>query len=255
MISLNEYRAMAAAEESHWWYRFLHHQVISVLRRYARGKSFLRLADAGCGTGGLLSRLESRMPAVEASGFDLSDFAVDLASRRTGARVFTGDIAGMAGYYPPKSLDVICSLDTLYFFPPEEMEEILTNFFNLLVPGGVALLNLPAGPAFAGTHDLAVGIRRRFTKKSILPRARAAGFIPARCFFWPCFLSVPILLFRTFERITLALGGEKTIPPSDLGYTSPPLDRILFKLLKAETLLPDTLRFFGSSLFLVLQKP
>ncbi len=38
---------------------------------------------------------------------------------------------------------------------------------TLLKPGGLLLMNLPTGKLFKGTHDIAVGIAKRYTKAHI----------------------------------------------------------------------------------------
>lgn len=53
----------------------------------------------------------------------------------------------------------------------------------LLKPGGLLLMNLPAGKLFRGTHDIAVGITERYTKEHI--KKLAGDSIELKeCFYW-----------------------------------------------------------------------
>ncbi|RME58453.1 class I SAM-dependent methyltransferase, partial [Candidatus Parcubacteria bacterium] len=67
------YQEMFQVENTHWWYRGLHDLVLHLLDKWFPGKS-LKIFDAGCGTGQLISLLSDAGHQV--SGLDYSDDAV-----------------------------------------------------------------------------------------------------------------------------------------------------------------------------------
>ena len=70
-----EYRTLRDLEDSFWWYRGLHRLVLDALRDLPPSA----ILDAGCGTGGLLSRISHRHHTI---GLDFSPHALSLAKER-----------------------------------------------------------------------------------------------------------------------------------------------------------------------------
>jgi SAM-dependent methyltransferase len=68
-----EYDAMARCEKELWWYKSLHDRTLRTIERVA-GKG-AKILDAGCGTGGMLTRLRNH-GYTNLDGFDLSPDAI-----------------------------------------------------------------------------------------------------------------------------------------------------------------------------------
>ncbi len=66
-MNADEYRRMADVEDRMWWYRGLHDVVLAALDRWGP-RPLPSLLDAGCGTGGLLRRLERSYRCAPFSG-------------------------------------------------------------------------------------------------------------------------------------------------------------------------------------------
>ena len=81
-----EYAVMDEVEERMWWYRALHARIGDTLAS-ARG----RVLDAGCGTGGLLTRLRGR-PGIELFGLEYANEAARRAAVKSGAIIVRGSI-------------------------------------------------------------------------------------------------------------------------------------------------------------------
>ena len=79
-----EYRRMAEAEDTMWWYRALHDRLVERTAQL-RLPPGARVLDAGCGTGGLLHRLEDALPALSYTGIDLDGPCLEVAGKRTAA--------------------------------------------------------------------------------------------------------------------------------------------------------------------------
>jgi SAM-dependent methyltransferase len=75
------------------------------------------------------------------------------------------------------------------------------EYFRVLRPGGYLYMSEVAFEALRGEHDLAVGIRRRYTRSDLGRRIEEAGFHVLRTTCANTILSPPIFLLRRFRRI------------------------------------------------------
>lgn len=244
-----EYDRMAECEQKLWWYRALHERTVEAIRQRF-GEQPVRILDAGCGTGGLMMYLrEQGFPQVE--GFDLSDSAVRYCADR-GLQAQALNLKQMAQHYPAQSFDVIVSNDTVCYLDAAEREAFVNGGHALLRDGGLLIFNAPAHEVFAGVHDRAVGIGKRFRRGDVGVMNAAGRMTEVRSGYWPFLLSPLILLVRTWQRIGLATGLIREIR-SDVSMPSPALNRLFLGLCRWEQRVLG-LAPFGSSLFVVLQR-
>jgi len=245
-----EYTKMAEVERKHWWYRTLHCLVLDAIKKSYDSRD-IAIIDAGCGTGGLLLGLIDKHYS-NVMGFDLSYDAVDLC-RAKGVNVVQHDLRRISELYPPDYADVIISNDTFYFFEMKWRVKILEQCFQVLKPNGLMLLNLPAGNAFRGIHDISVGIKQRFSKKDVRILFGQSKFQIIKTLYWPFFLSPLIFLERLRQRIMMRTNPAFKIS-SDIDMPSGLLNSLLARISSLENhILP--VKPFGSSIFLVVQKP
>lgn len=245
----HEYIKMADVEDRHWWYKSLNELVLHTISKQKKDKS-IKIVDAGCGTGGLLSKLKSE-GFLNISGFDLSDTGVEIG-RQKSLDVVQSDILNIHKLYTEDSVDVITSNDTFYFFSVEQRLEITNKFYNLLKRNGLVIVNLPALNAFSGIHDISVGCNYRFNKQDIFRIFDPNKYELLRSIYWPFMLSPVIFLSRLIQRIQLALNPDTGIE-SDIDLPSDSVNNLLYKIVAFEN---KWLRFkpFGSSLFLIMRK-
>lgn len=247
-----EYERMYQVERSLWWYQILHDRVLHQLRQHFGPTSLnLKILDAACGTGGLLSFLREKGYS-DLSGFDYSPHAIDF-SRERGLDVGFGDLKKVDEFRPQQRYDVMVCNDALYFLTDEEIEKTLSVFRERLTENGLLLINIHAFNAFAGTHDVAVGSTRRFTLADFKRYAQTSALRLHYHTYWPFLLSLPILAVRQWQRFQLRRGAvvaQKV--ESDVRYPGDLINGTLRSVTRAEqTLLHHAP--FGSSLFLVLQ--
>jgi SAM-dependent methyltransferase len=248
LVAKKEYEKMARVEQEHWWYRSLHHLVLNSIRRNTAGKD-ISIIDAGCGTGGLMLYLRQRGYS-NMRGFDLSPHAVGICHER-GLNVTEGDLRSIREHFTLSSADVIVSNDTFCFFRGEECADLMRQFFQVLQPGGLLILNVPALKAFRGIHDLSVGIRRRFSRPGFHALIDPDQFHVVRELFWPFLLSPMIYCVRLSQRIKMKLKRDYEIG-SDIDLPNPWFNRVLEGMTQFENRwLPA--KPFGSSLYLVLK--
>src|SRR5262245_53676270 len=181
-----EYTSMAEVEGTLWWYQALHHLVLAAIRAHA-GTAEPEIVDAGCGTGGLMLFLRAH-GLRNVRGFDLSADAVMWCKKRD-LDVKPGNLLDIGRLHAERSADVIVSNDTMYFLERDEQQRFVQQCADILRPGGLLILNLPALRAFAGIHDLSVGIRDRFSRADTRRLLAQPSFEVVRETYWPFLLT------------------------------------------------------------------
>ncbi len=241
-----EYDRVYRHETSHFWYRGLHARVLRAVERSVRGDRAPRVLDAGCGTGGLLARIATRFPGARGFGADFADRALVLARSRSTPRLVRAGVESLP--FADGSFDVVTSLDVLYHRAVQDDLHAVREFARVLRPGGALILNLPAHPSLAGSHDRMIHGARRYRRSDVARLARAAGLEIARLSWFNSFLFPPIALLRLVRRNAPA--------ESDVGDVPRPLNAALAALLALEARVADVLPLpFGLSVFAVLRKP
>lgn len=242
---------MFEVEDRMWWYKTLHDRVVQEIKSYSPDYCSLRILDAGCGTGGLLTRLRAEgITALE--GFDFNEHAVEFSKSRA-LPVSRKDITDF--HYPPASFDVVVSDDVLYQLDDPELLNALRCIHRALKPGGIFITNNNAFAVFGGIHDIAVGSKRRFVKGDF-DRFLAAfpDFRIEKSTYWSLVLSPLILGVRLFQRLQLKWGLVKADEvQSDVSLPSEGVNRFLYRVCSLERRLLKRAPF-GSSLFLVIRK-
>jgi len=194
-----EYEVMAQVEANHWWYRALHHAVLDAIEQQFASRQ-IKVLDAGCGTGGLLSALK-RAGYDSVRGFDLSPVAVTICRTRA-LQVEVGNLSDINSVDLPLRFDVIVSNDVLYHLPAGDREQFIAHAFERLNPGGLLIMNLPALKGFRGQHDRAVGVTHRFNRREFRQLFEKTGFEAVQLRYWPVLLAPAIYLVRSWQRMT-----------------------------------------------------
>ncbi|HLP53262.1 MAG TPA: class I SAM-dependent methyltransferase [Chitinophagales bacterium] len=245
-----EYDKMAAAESMHWWYSTLHGLVLKTLQRHFQHKKDIALLDAGCGTGWLMLYLKQQ-GYTNMQGFDISEHALEHCGKR-GLMVNRLGLQQVGDFYKPQSVDAIICCDALYFLDFQQQKKTLEHFAAILKPKGLLLLNLPALDVFSGTHDISVGIKKRYhhsVLQQLLPPY--LGLSSATFRYWPVALSPVIALARARQRKKMNEGVGSAV--SDVNLPAVGVNMLLKAILKIEMKLPPVINF-GSSLFVAYVK-
>ncbi len=228
-------------EDFYWWYKGLHHIVLKSIKKYIFKKQ-ISILDVGCGTGKLLQILKKFYPNI--TGFDYNPEAIKLANKRN-VNCILADIKN----WNFQKYDVIISLDLLCYFNYKETAQIINTFSNALNPKGIIIINLPAFPILKRHHDLAVGIKQRFTikkLKKILPENLKIEILSYRL----PILFIVIIFKKFFQKLF------KPTVNSDLKKIPNFLNSILLSYHKLENwLILNKIKLpFGSSIYAVLRK-
>ncbi|HEX2851848.1 MAG TPA: class I SAM-dependent methyltransferase [Opitutaceae bacterium] len=179
----DEYLKLADVEDRMWYFRSLHQHVD---REFSNPAVALPAAadvlDAGCGTGGLILRMQSRHPQWGYSGIDFMPLACELARKRCGPAVDIREASVTALPFADGSFDAVVSADVIC--QVENPEVAVAEFFRVLRPGGIVLINVPAYMWMWSYHDDSCQTKHRYTRPELDALLRAAGFNGRRLTHW-----------------------------------------------------------------------
>lgn len=190
-----EYVKLAEVEDELWYFHALHAHVRRELQSHLPSTRQIRLLDAGCGTGGLLKRLQPHWPNWRWHGIDFMPQACESARRRCpGCDIREGSVLSLP--YADESFDGVVSLDVLCQLSyPGESTRALAEFMRVLRPGGLLVLNVPAYRWMWSYHDVAVHSRHRYARKELREQIVQAGFRMARMSHWNA-LTFPVAVVK-----------------------------------------------------------
>jgi SAM-dependent methyltransferase len=236
---------MAALEDTMWWYRALHDGLVERLGRLQLQPG-ARVLDAGCGTGGLLGRLDRAAPTLEYVGLEYDAAAVDIAGSKSGATVYCGTVNALP--FPAEHFDAVLSADVLCHANVDEAAA-LAEFLRCLKRGGSLLLNLPAYDWMKSTHDAKVHNVRRYTAAGAKRLTEATGFRVVGLGYWNSLLFPVMLLHRLIRRQTRTESDVQAFPAwqNRLFYATAAFER---RLARRGLRLP-----FGGSVWVWAVKP
>jgi SAM-dependent methyltransferase len=247
-VKRGEYDVMAALEDRLWWYRGLRRLVVRGLANYLRAGPLPLIVDVGCGTGGTFRAVRAALPGVCYVGLDPEPKALEHCRSRGLRRLVQASLADMPVRL--QSADALICLDVLCY-RGVDVGAALRQFFEVLRPGGLLVVNLPAFESLRGEHDLAVGIARRFRASELQNDCRGAGFAILFLSYWNATLFLPLWLWRRLSR-----GTGEAEATSDTARSPSWLNAVLTGLVLSEVALTRWLRWpWGSSILVVARRP
>ena len=229
-------------EKKHWWYSTRRKIVHKLIGKYLPQKDGLKILDVGCGGGLLTQELQKYGKAV---CIDPSEEAVNFAC----ARGVNAEKVSIIDYKRENEYDCVVALDVL-----EHCENDLSavkNIYNLLKPGGIAIIFVPALNCFWGEQDVISHHFRRYTRNDLHNKFKNAGFEPITQSYFNFFLSPAVFLSRKLSNIIKI----KTISKSELTNSNFILNKIGKIIFGLEYYLIPKFKFpFGVSLLGVYKK-
>ena len=199
---------LEAAERWHFWFQARRQLVLWAIGRFgARSGSLL---DVGCGTGFILEGIHARYPHLMLAGSDADAGTLERVMRRVPAALV---FEGLAADLPFRDqFDIVTALDVIEHI--DDDREALVSIRRTLKSGGVVVLTVPQHPALWSEVDDFSRHRRRYTRKELLEKVRASGYVVERC--TSCFsVTLPLLfLARRAKRRAFDPVAELRIPKS-----------------------------------------
>lgn len=231
-------------EEKDWWFKSRREAVCKFISKNDKNISIL---DVGC-AGGLLLQDLTKAGFADLSGIDVSAEAIEKCRQKGYQQTYLMD--GSNINLPGKSFDIVVSSDSLEHIQNEK--EALVNWFSLLKPGGKLVLFVPAFMFLWSHHDNLNHHFRRYTKKELIGKLKAAGFEIERAGYWNFMLFLPIACIR-FLKNKFYSGSS---PSPDMNKTKPVLNVMLrIFLILENSVIKWVVYPFGVSVFCIGRKP
>ena len=165
-----KYPALAKVESENFWFTSRNKLIVRTLgRHFGNFQSFLEI---GCGTGFVLSGVDSAYPEVSLCASEIKTEGLPFVRHRVGrALIFQMD----ARCIPFRDeFDVIGAFDVIEHIT--EDEAVLDQIYNACKPGGGVIITVPQHPWLWSPIDTLSHHKRRYTKKELVRKIKNAGF-------------------------------------------------------------------------------
>lgn len=239
------YGEIDAVQRGHWWFESRRRIIESVIKKHIPSeKKFSSVLDIGCGPGINVEMLRKLSDRVQ--GLDNAEDAIRLVEKHDSH--FPISKGEFPFWESDSHYDLITALDVLEHV--EDDERGLRKIEELLLPGGVAVITVPAFGFLWTKHDERLHHYRRYTVGELRGKVRASTSLRVdKISYFNFFLFLPILLFRWFKRIVHSDHvSDFFIPPKFMNAG-------LAKIFSLETLLvPFVALPFGVSIICILKK-
>jgi SAM-dependent methyltransferase len=227
---------------THWWWRARERLLLRLLRSYLGPERRHRILDIGCGSGLFFDALD-RFGDVEGVETD--------AGMKTGvssidARIHWGPLET---FESPHRFSAVLMLDVLEHL--EDPETTLRKAWQLLEPGGVVVVTVPAFRLLWTRHDDINQHVMRYTRHTLGALAERAGIRPERLQYFFHWLFPVKLAVRGIEQVAPRRTASSAIP------TTPPapINAACYSLSRVEQAFFTRLSLpFGSSLLMVARQ-
>lgn len=245
-MNKGEYEKIFKLEKDHWWYVGLRGRVFQSLKKYLPDTQKRLILDAGCGTGFSLLELEKFGIGF---GIDVSEKAIDFCKKRDLNKLSQGSVNHLP--YKNDIFDAIISLDVLYHKDVYSDIDVLKEFYRVLKPGGILVINVPAFDFMHSTHDIAIHTKRRYTVGSLNRRINETGLTVEKVNYRNIILFPLIMIFRMFKNFNTNSNHSE----SDLKKLPSWINKLLVGILRLENIVFDKIPApFGLSVYCIAKK-
>jgi SAM-dependent methyltransferase len=233
-------------ESKNFWFIVRNQLILWAMRKYFPGEA--NFLEIGCGTGFVLSEIESRLPRFTLSGSEIHIDGLKFAKRRLErASLWQMDARNIPF---ENEFDVIGAFDVLEHI--QEDETVLQQMYKAVRPGGGVILTVPQHPFLWSSADEHACHQRRYTAYELKTKVKNAGFTTIKTTSFVSFL----LPFMMVSRLGRRKPTEGHDPFGELKINGV-LNWVFKQLLKLEaTLIRAGMPLhFGGSRLLVAYKP
>lgn len=170
----SEFAALASVENTNWWFKnrnYLIGQMVSGFFPNARS-----VLDIGCGTGYVLSFLQTLLPGAALNGSEIYTEGLRYARHRfSKANLFQADARALPY---DSEFDLVVALDVIEHI--QEDAAVLREMHRSLRPGGGVIVTVPQHRFLWSLNDDHACHVRRYERRELRDKLRAAGFVVER---------------------------------------------------------------------------
>jgi SAM-dependent methyltransferase len=241
----SRFEALAAVEESHFWFRSRARLIVHALRKhFPRAQSVLEI---GCGTGNVLAAISECASIRRVVGSEAHPEGLAFAARRAPR----AELLQMDARHIPfrEEFDVVGAFDVIEHV--EEDETVLRGMFAACRRGGGVMITVPQHPWLWSYRDDFAHHRRRYRRADLLRKLAAAGFERAWATSFVTLLLPLMVLSRLRQRVPEGFDASREL---QVGRA---LNRVLGAVMALERRIVEaglTLPA-GGSLLVVAHKP
>jgi SAM-dependent methyltransferase len=164
------FEKLAALEPTSFWFRGRNRVVLWALDRwFSHARTFL---EVGCGTGFVLAAILRSRPGLDAVGAELYPEGLRVARTRLAGVPLAQLDARELGI--EQAFDVVGAFDVLEHIDRDE--DALRSLFAAVRPGGGLMVTVPQHRWLWSPADEFAGHERRYTRRELTDKMRAAGF-------------------------------------------------------------------------------
>ena len=232
-------------ETKHWWHVVRLEIIHDALDRYVTSPERTRWLDVGCGTGVLLDsypRIADRLGLELDAGSVERGRAKGLDIRRVEPRWDFREYG---------TFDLVTMCDVIEHV--EKDDEAVVAVRDVLRPGGLVLVTVPALQGLWSAHDVRNHHYRRYDRTGLLARFAPGEWDVLRASYFSSFLFPMIWSFRQVKN--WRHGVDPAVAPSDKKFGPPLVDAALREVFRAERRCLTWCNMpIGSSLILVARR-
>jgi SAM-dependent methyltransferase len=167
------FERIAEKEPRSFWFRSRSRLLVSAIRR--RFPDAQSLLEVGCGTGFVLAGLHQAFPRLRLVGTELFAEGLEIARRRLPREVELVELDARAMPYE-REFDLVGAFDVLEHI--DDDGAVLAGMRRAVRGGGGLLVTVPQHPALWSAADTFAHHVRRYRRRELVGKIRAAGFEP-----------------------------------------------------------------------------
>ncbi|VAW55450.1 hypothetical protein MNBD_GAMMA05-2481 [hydrothermal vent metagenome] len=242
-MNIEMYQRFFDIQNKHWWFLTRKNIVLAMISRYLAISNEPKILDIGCGSGVMLSALDT---IGETYGMDMSDDAIKFSKVAFSGEVKNGYLPDNVPYQE-KFFDLIIALDVIEHIDRDV--DSLKTIHSLLATGGKVIITVPAYMFLWSSFDEMNEHKRRYSRLELREKLVQAGFTVEKISYYNTLLFPVIYLVRMLNNILKRDGA------SDVDMPSKFVNYVLKNIFGIEKYLLKFLNLpFGVSILAVVRK-
>jgi 2-polyprenyl-3-methyl-5-hydroxy-6-metoxy-1,4-benzoquinol methylase len=236
-------------EKTHWWHVARGELIRWAIDRYVNPDPQTDWLDIGCGTGVLMEQYP-RIAPHHKIGLEMDGPCVERGKTK-GLDVRQTTDPNDFHYAAFGKFNLITLCDVIEHVDRDDLA--IAGAYEALLPGGIALITVPALPSLWSAHDVRNHHFRRYVKNGLLRLLAPDRWDVLRITYFSSFLLPMIWTFRTARTWLKGTDTERCADDKKVG--SPIVDALLRTIFRAECRCARVVSLpLGSSLLLVARR-